>query len=351
MDSREGGLRDWVEEQLGILGRARPGTMEFSSVAGDASFRRYFRAVRSGHQFIAMDAPPEHEDSAPFVAIARAWFAQGINVPEVYAEDLEQGFMLLADFGNTQYADVLDEANADVYYGRAMDSLLQIMTSSEPDDWRLPPYDADLLQREMLLFVDWLSGQLLGLDLGSEAARGLQPCFDMLVENALEQPQVPVHRDYHSRNLMVLNGGAPGIIDFQDAVRGPVTYDLVSLLRDCYQSWPPEMVQAWALAFAARAREAGLHDADNDQFMRWFDWMGVQRHLKASGIFVRLWLRDGKRGYLADIPRTLNYILEVARGYPELEPLECWIIEQMLPRMASSDEFGDSEFLPIWRQM
>lgn len=350
MDKRESSLRGWVDEQLELLGRTLPGDLEFSTVAGDASFRRYFRATKACHHFIAVDAPPEHEDSAPFVAIARSWFAEGINVPEVFSVDLDQGFMLLADFGDTLFSDVLDEANADVYYGRAMESLLQIMDTSEPADWPLPPYDTELLMREMRLFLDWLSARQLGLDLDCEAARALLPCFDALVKEALEQPTVPVHRDYHSRNLMVLNGGGPGIIDFQDAVRGPVTYDLVSLLRDCYQRWPAGQVRTWALGFAEQARSRGLHAADDAQFMRWFDWMGVQRHLKASGIFARLWLRDAKQGYLADIPRTLNYIVEVTADYSELAPVRDWILGDMLPRMETKAEFKDSEFLEMWRQ-
>lgn len=284
----------------------------------------------------------------PFLAIARSWFAEGINVPEVFAEYLEQGFMLLSDFGDTLFSDVLDEANADVYYGRALGSLLQIMRSAEPEGWPLPPYDAELLVREIRLFVDWLNGQLLGLEVGGEAGAALEQCFALLVDSALEQPQVPVHRDFHSRNLMVLNGGAPGIIDFQDAVRGPITYDLVSLLRDCYQRWPVEQVRGWAFGFAEQLRENGLLQADDECFMRWFDLMGVQRHLKASGIFARLWLRDGKRGYLADIPRTLNYIVEVARERAELAPLGDWIVEQMLPRMEATEEFAGSEFFAGW---
>lgn len=346
---RERELTDWAVQNMGARVSAGARGDRLVPVSGDASFRRYFRISHNGVPFIVVDAPPDREDSFPFVAIARCWRAHGIQVPEVLAADLDRGFMLLEDFGDTLYLDVLTAQNADEYYGPAFDALLAIMSAPQPADWPLPPYDAELLHTEMNLFRDWLCARLLdtGMDDGDSAR--LQEAFDFLAAASLEQPRVPVHRDYHSRNLMVLGNKSPGILDFQDAVTGPVTYDLVSLLRDCYLQWPVERVQEWVNGFAAASRERGLHDADGAQFTRWFDLVGVQRHLKASGIFARLWLRDGKRGYLGDVPRTLNYVLEVCPRYPELAGLRQWILERMLPEMEKEEDFRESGFLSKWR--
>ncbi len=346
---RERELTEWAVQNLGGSTAGSTSDDDLVPVSGDASFRRYFRISRNGSRYIVVDAPPEREDSFPFVAIARCWRGQGIHVPEVLAADLGQGFMLLEDFGDTLYLDVLDGENADCYYGPAFRALLDIMSAPQPPDWPLPPFDADLLSTEMNLFRDWLCARFLDTGMDAEDSALLQEAFDFLAAASLEQPRVPVHRDYHSRNLMVVGDRSPGILDFQDAVVGPVTYDLVSLLRDCYVQWPAERVQKWVAEFAGASRERGLHDADEAQFARWFDLAGVQRHLKASGIFARLWLRDGKRGYLGDVPRTLNYVLEACPRYPELAGLRHWILERMLPRMETVEEFRDSGFLSNWR--
>ena len=269
-----------------------------------------------------MDAPPDKEDTGPFVRIAQQFRKIGLNVPEVIEQDLDNGFLLLSDLGQQTYLGLLDAGNVERLYGDAMDALmvLQIGTDTDPDF--LPKYDRRLLLDEMALFRDWLLRQHLGLDLNDEQLRSLQDSFDFLASSALEQPSVWVHRDYHSRNLMKTERHNPGILDFQDAVSGPVTYDLVSLLKDCYIDWPREQVESWVKAYHRLSLESGLRiTKDEQEYLRWFDLMGVQRHLKASGIFARLYHRDGKTGYLADIPRTVGYISQLRDHYPELMPL------------------------------
>ncbi|EDY86166.1 aminoglycoside phosphotransferase [gamma proteobacterium HTCC5015] len=304
------------------------------SVAGDASFRRYFRVTQStdegSRSLIAMDAPPDKEDSSPFVERARALLAEGIRAPELVAVDLEQGFMLLEDFGDRQLLSKLDTTTVEAYYGRAMDDLLKLQTHM--DTRELGDYDSDLLQREMSLFDEWLLEKHLEVRLEDNERRILNISYRMLEANALEQPQVFVHRDYHSRNLMVLSEQPPelGMIDFQDAVAGPITYDLVSLLRDCYIEWPRQRVEEWVADYHLRAVEAGLTHTDGETFLRWFDWMGVQRHLKAAGIFARLKHRDGKVGYLGDIPRTLGYILDVCQRYDTLKPFAALLLKRQI---------------------
>lgn len=315
MDQRKQQLLDWLQT-IGI----RTGSIEPASA--DASFRRYFRLSGIEPSLIVMDAPPEKEDSRPFVRIAVRLRALGLNVPQILEQDLEQGFLLLSDLGDRTYLEALNGENVERLYGDAMEALivLQLGTRTDPDF--LPVYDRPLLENEMQLFPEWLLERHLGQFLGEEQRQGLQRCFDVLVDNALEQPAVWVHRDYHSRNLMVLDQQNPGILDFQDAVLGPVTYDLVSLLRDCYVDWPPDQVYRWAKVYRQRALDSGLlMPGSEEQFRRWFDLMGVQRHLKAAGIFARLYHRDGKPGYLADIPRTLGYISGLRDRYPELLPL------------------------------
>ncbi len=297
---------------------------DLQPASSDASFRRYLRADMGDLTHIVMDAPPENEDCRPFVDIARALFDSGLHVPQILEEDLEQGFLLLDDLGDRLYLDELDKQTVERLYGDALGALIT-MQSSGPAGDVLPPYDEDLLMQEMELFREWFLKVHLGLELDDETNVMLDQAFRFLADSALGQPQVCVHRDYHSRNLMVTDSHNPGILDFQDAVFGPVTYDLVSLLRDCYIAWPREQVEDWALGFHELAMQSGilnreLHD-DEQQFLVWFDLMGVQRHLKAIGIFARLNHRDGKPGYLDDIPRTLNYVEEVSSRYPELKGL------------------------------
>lgn len=304
---------------------------ELSLASGDASFRCYFRVQKGPSSFIVMDAPPDKEDCLPFIRVAGFLESMGLNAPRVIEADLEQGFLLLTDLGQDQFLDALNR-DADLaagLYDDALDALAAMQRRGDAFQSSLPPYDEKLLRFELSLFHDWLCGTHLGIAFSDQDETSWQQCSDLLVTNALEQPQVFVHRDYHSRNLMVTDGDNPGILDFQDAVEGPLTYDLVSLLKDCYIRWPAERVRNWATDFYALVPEQHRESVDLDQFMRFFELMGVQRHLKAAGIFARLNHRDGKAGYLADIPRTLSYIVEVAPGYPELD-FVCGLIQQEL---------------------
>ena len=345
MPERIAQLKQWLGQQPELS------DFTFEPASTDASFRRYFRIFANNQSYIAMDAPTEHENCHPFIDIAESFLKIGLHVPEILAQDLEQGFLLLSDLGTTLYLDVLNEENCDRLYGDALNALLTLQKEGPTEG--LPPYNRELLMSEMALFRDWLIERQLGLTLTDEEEQQLQQTFELLADNALEQPRVCVHRDYHSRNLMVTPPPNPGILDFQDAVVGPITYDLVSLLKDCYISWPKEQVHAWALEYFGHASKAGLlkelyqnpddwrlsglmrpvgsTDRQQRQFLHWFDFMGVQRHLKASGIFARLNQRDGKPGYLQDIPRTLSYIIEATPGHEELQPLQRLITSRILP--------------------
>ncbi|RCN59468.1 aminoglycoside phosphotransferase [Acidiferrobacter thiooxydans] len=294
--------------------------------SSDASFRRYFRITSGGESWVAMDAPPNKEPLAPFVRVAQRFGALGLHVPKVLACDLDTGLALLTDLGHTPYLDKLDDATADRLYGDALGALvvLQGGTFSDPDF--LPPYDEVLLRREMELFPEWYLRGYLGHTITGGERRLLDQAFDDLSANALHQPQVWVHRDYHSRNLLVNTLHNPGILDFQDAVRGPITYDLVSLLKDCYVAWPRERVVDWVKGYCQLARESGLHQCDDEAvFLEWFDRMGIQRHLKVAGIFARLHLRDGKPGYLGDLPLTMHYLREATALYPDLCDLHTFL--------------------------
>ncbi len=340
MDSRFDQLTDWVRQQPG-LEQAQPVT-----VSGDASFRRYFRVTVAGSgsasdsaaSLIVMDSPPDKEDPTPFSAIARHWHSLGLRVPKIHAENLTDGFLLLDDLGDSLLLGALTEANADALYNNALDELVRIQQTSDPAHFPLPPYDAALLDREMQLFRDWLVGQYLKLELTDQEHCLLDTTFALLKEAALAQPEVPVHRDYHSRNLLVLDGGELGVIDFQDAVRGPITYDLVSLIKDCYVAWPEDTISRWIETFREKSAQAGLHHADADTFRQWVELMGMQRHLKASGIFARLALRDGKFGYLDDIPRTVNYLLEASHRQPALRRFHDWLEARIMPALTSARE-------------
>ncbi len=315
-------LKKWLTDQVGLP------SFSLEPASGDASFRRYFRVTLSDKSYIAMDAPPDKEDCRPFVSIARQLQAAGLNVPSIHAENLEQGFLLLDDLGSTLYLDILNPGNADQLYADAITSLVQLQSKMPAE--ALPPYNRALLMQEMELFREWLLQKHLGLTLSDSDHLLLTQAFELLADSALEQPQVAVHRDYHSRNLMQTQPN-PGILDFQDAVNGPVTYDLVSLLRDCYIQWPVEQVEGWAMAYFKQAVTSDvLLSQHEDQFLQWFDLMGVQRHLKAAGIFARLCHRDGKPGYLKEIPRTLGYIESTAPCYPQLGCLAQLISERVL---------------------
>ena len=317
MDPRIQALTDWLTRDLDMPG------CEPVPASSDASFRRYFRVRHQGRSYIVMDAPPEREDCRPFIDIARRLGGIGVHVPEVLHADTGRGFLLLTDLGTRQYLDALDEASVERLYGDAL-AALAVIQACGPRDEALPPYDRALLMDEMRLFPDWLLGRHLGWAPDARRRAVLEESFARLADSALQQPRVCVHRDYHSRNLMVTETNNPGVLDFQDAVSGPVTYDLVSLLRDCYIAWPRARVEGWALGYLELAVQSGVlrpEQADEHRFLRWFDWMGVQRHLKAAGIFARLLHRDGKPGYLKDVPRTLDYVIEVCARYPELASL------------------------------
>lgn len=266
-----------------------------------------------------MDAPPDKEPCDQFILVADKLRAAGLSAPEIIARNLEQGFLILTDFGSSDYLSQLDPATEAAMYRDALSALRLMQTRIDADD--LPPYDSALLQREMELFHDWFLGKLMGISLDSEQQAAWLSIKQGLVENALAQPRVFVHRDYHSRNLMWLEQDNPGILDFQDAMNGPLTYDLVSLLRDCYIAWPPPRVEQLALDYYEIARRNQLTDVEAAEFMRWFDLMGIQRHLKAIGIFSRLKIRDGKAGYLRDIPRTLEYLRQVSAGETSMAKL------------------------------
>ncbi|MHB1950548.1 MAG: aminoglycoside phosphotransferase family protein [Acidiferrobacteraceae bacterium] len=316
MDSRYGDLTAWIENTLGRIDGIRP-------ASSDASFRRYFRIVKDGHSFIVMDAPPDRESVSAYVRIARRLAHIGLNVPEILAGDEARGFLLLTDLGDTPYLECLRSGrDVERLYGDALAALVTLQAGGLADPGFLPPYDAGLLRREMELFPEWYLSKHLGRAPDAHERELLNQTFEVLVSSALEQPQVWVHRDYHSRNLMRVPRNNPGVLDFQDAVLGPITYDPVSLLKDAYVAWPRGRVVEWIKGFCRLATDSGLVAPHcEERFERWFDLMGVQRHLKVAGIFARLNYRDGKPGYLADIPRVLAYIEEVLPVYPELAPL------------------------------
>ncbi len=327
MNAREDLMHKWLRHDLGYS------SYKLTTASVDASFRHYFRLVTDSQSFIVMDAPPAQEDCRPFMDIASRLLGGGLNVPEVLASDLEKGFLLLSDLGKSLYLDQLSEANAERLYGDALKALLLMQRAVSPDG--LPGYDEALLQTEMDLFHDWLLVRHLDLPLDQQERNGFKAICQLLRDNALQQPRVFVHRDYHSRNLMVSGENNPGILDFQDAVRGPITYDLVSLLKDCYIKWPSDWIYGWVDHFYE-----GLNNSSfgREEFITWFDLMGVQRHLKASGIFARLWHRDGKPGYLKDIPRTLSYIIDLENKHTELGPLVRLIRQRVLPALAGEEK-------------
>ncbi len=280
-----------------------------------------------------MDAPPEQEDCLPFVRIAGYFESMQLNAPRIIEADFEQGFLLLSDLGDERFIDRLsaNPAAAPDLYSDALDALLLLQRRGTVYQSSLPPYDEELLRFELSLFRNWLCDTSLHLSFDAADEARWQLCCDWLVANALNQPQVFVHRDYHSRNLMVTVENNPGILDFQDAVEGPLTYDLVSLLKDCYVRWPAEQVRQWALEYYGKLGANIRGQVDELQFRRYFELMGVQRHLKAAGIFCRLNHRDGKSGYLADVPRTLGYIVELGAQFDELVFLVRLIEERVLP--------------------
>lgn len=301
--------------------------------SADASFRRYFRAtLDDGTTRIVMDAPPANEDCRPWLRVQKLFRDAGTHVPEVLAQDLERGFLLLSDLGNATYLQALNPENAVSLYADAIASLVRIQAASRPAV--LPDYDRALLRRELDLFPEWYLARHHRLELSAAEKASLESVFERILAVNLAAPRVFVHRDYHSRNLMVIPQRNPGIIDFQDALAGPVGYDLVSLLKDCYVGWPRARVEGWVAAYRARLRAAGFVEgagASDAEFLRWFDLIGVQRHLKVLGIFARLWYRDGKSGYLADLPLTLHYVRDACARHAELADFGRWLETRIAP--------------------
>lgn len=302
----------------------------------DASFRRYFRVHRDGGTQIAMDAPPERESIDSYLKNSQLLATTGIHVPQVLAVDAKQGFVLVSDLGGLQYLEALNRgADPEPLYADAIDALLRLQAQGTGKAGALPRYDDKELRREMDLFPEWFIGRHLGLEPGADERCAIGSAFDWLCEAALAQPVVLVHRDYHSRNLMVCPGHNPGILDFQDAIQGPISYDLVSLLKDCYIVWPHARVSRWIDRYRRGAERLGL-DAGSDrvQFERWFDHIGLQRHIKVLGIFARLWYRDGKPGFLADLPRVLDYALAVTAAEPALARFDEFLRRRVVPAFA-----------------
>lgn len=311
-------LNDW----LAVVLNGKPYSIEPASA--DASFRRYFRVTIGSETLIAMDAPPPQEDCTPFVHAAEVFADAGINVPKIIAQDIPNGFLLLSDLGNTTFLSALQAPNglevaADLYRD-ASNALIKLQLASKPEVFS--PYDEALLTREMQLFSDWYVAKHLNVTLTDAQQEVMNKTFAVLNANILAQPKVYVHRDYHSRNLMVqTNSHDLGVLDFQDAVYGPITYDLVSLLKDAYISWDEDQVLDWAVRYWQSARKAGLPmSEDFAEFYRDFEWMGAQRHIKVLGIFARLYHRDGKDGYLKDMPLVMDYLRRVCDRYLELKP-------------------------------
>ena len=305
-------VKTWLQQVI-------PGEIyTLAPASSDASFRRYFRISLPNRSLIVMDAPPQQENCAPFVHVAQLFNAAGVHVPEILAQDLAQGFLLLSDLGADTYLSRLNNQTADALYGDANRALIQIQLASQPD--QLPAYDAALLLREMRLFPDWYIAKHLQVQLSPSQTAVLENALQLILANVLAQPAVYVHRDYHARNLMVSDLN-PGVLDFQDAVYGPVTYDLVSLYKDAYIAWDEERILDWTVRYWEAAKRAHLPVAEDfGAFYRDFEWMGMQRHIKVLGIFARLYHRDGKDGYLKDMPLVLDYLRKACERYRALGP-------------------------------
>lgn len=322
-DLRKIAMLDWLGNDLQLtVNKCEP-------ASSDASFRRYFRITLPDRHLIVMDAPPEKENVAAFIEVDELLARSGVKVPIIYHQNLEDGFLVLEDFGSQSFLDKLSDENVDILYNNALDTLLKLQLNTDIKHCNLPRYDDAFFRRELGIFKDWFIRQRLDIDFPELLWDNV---CQVLVDSALEQPTTCVHRDFHSRNLMLLVNGMPGIIDFQDAVVGPVTYDLVSLLRDCYIAWPAHRVDGWMAQYWGKLKSVGLVNCEQDLFKRWFDFMGMQRHLKAIGIFSRLDIRDGKSGYLDDIPRTLNYVMAQTQIYPELAEFHQFLSNHVLPQ-------------------
>ncbi|HOY24260.1 MAG TPA: phosphotransferase [Cellvibrio sp.] len=326
-NEREQQLSRWVADQLDCA----PAAIALTPIASDAGFRRYFRFT-SPSRWLAVDAPPQTEDTHQFVALACYLSEHQVSTPKILVADETEGFLLVEDFGDDLLHRQLSPSTAHALYREAFSSLVSLAAC--PDQPALlPRYDLELLRGELNIFSEWFVAALLGYQLNPIEKTMLDELFKVLESSALAQPQCLVHRDFHSRNLLIRNDNSLGVIDFQGALWGSCTYDLVSLLKDCYIRWPAEQVTAWATDYHQTAIKAGLLDASIDAktYLRWFDWMGLQRHIKVLGIFARLNLRDGKPHYLKDLPLVIRYTVEVAQSYPELKPFADWFCDKLLP--------------------
>jgi len=334
-DARIALIRDWLAGELGW-----PHDCRLEPASADASFRRYFRVWQpSGATRVVMDAPPGKEDIKPYVHVTRLLEDCGVHVPEIEAADDARGLLLMEDLGSTHMLACLRSGgDAERLYGEALAALALIQLRGGAGARELSPYGAEALEREMRLLPDWFCARHLQSPVDAEGAALLAHTFAFLARELLAQPTVLVHRDYHSRNLMVTAGRNPGVIDFQDAVAGPIGYDLASLLEDCYISWPRPRVLGWLENHRLQLEAAGAAvGADRGEFLRWFELAGLQRHIKVLGIFARLWYRDGKSGYLADLPLTLEYVRDTAARYAELAAFSGWVERALVPRLAAAN--------------
>lgn len=334
-------LSSWLNQYFGQ-------EVNVSLICGDASFRRYFKLTVKNNHYIVADSPVTLVPIAPFIAIAKAYHQAGVLVPEVVHYCLKQGFVLQTNVGDEQLLSILKNDNVAGYYQQALDLLVPITGvtqyhNAEGDSQSLPLYDSVFVEKELTIFTEWLIGAHLQYDLSQVESTMLNDCFQQLIVNVEAQPKMGMHRDFHSRNLL-MNHDMPGlerlaVIDFQDAVIGPITYDAVSLLRDCYVRWPENIVNSLMRYHYQLLMKHELidHNADFSVYQQWFDLMGLQRHIKAAGIFARLKLRDGKAGYMADIPLTLQYIVDIAGRYPSLKSLSQWVEEVVLPKVLAKN--------------
>ncbi|MGQ9426245.1 aminoglycoside phosphotransferase family protein [Gilvimarinus sp. F26214L] len=331
-------LSEWL---TAVMPSVKLDELALKPLSGDAGARRYYR-IEPDPERLAVYAPPETEDSKTFVALADYLRQQGIHAPKVHAADFERGFLLIDNLGERLYLGDLSAGSVDALYGEALMTLLRLQ-QSPPSVAQIPPYSREKLLQELRLFPEWFMGHLLGYTPEPWEQEQMGKVFEALIDSALEQPACFVHRDYHSRNLIHRQFGPPGVIDFQDAVWGPFTYDLVSLLRDCYVRWPRESVERWALAYANMAQDVGIAPADMtaQQFLGWFDLMGLQRHLKVLGIFARLALRDEKPGYLNDLPLVIRYVVEVLDAHPQFAAFSTWFKDRLIPLAAEHSWYTD----------
>lgn len=319
---RKTALTEWLAAECGLR------SFSMQALPGDASFRRYYRVISHNNEYIAMDAPPPTENCGPFVDIAQALRNIKLQAPEIIGKNLDQGFLLLSDFGDDTYLKVLNDDNADLLYKRALESLAILQQCPSIPNRPIPPFTREFMWQEWAWHQEWFLQKFLGLKTDDT----LNANYHLLVESACEQPQVFMHRDFHSGNLMRLPDNQVGILDFQDAFIGPVTYDLASLLRDCYIDWPASDVRRWALYYFQLLKSRHqLSGVDEATFLRWLDWMGIQRHLKALLTFARKAVRDHQPSYLAHIPRTLNYLLSVSSNYAELKVLHDYLQQIVQP--------------------